>query len=84
MTSTKISSEESGGIAYFIKKGIIGILNIVKGVGIMISNGRIISVTYFFFLKKYLAIIFKVYLHLYIFLKFKSRQAKLDYFQPIK
>ena len=52
MTSTKISSEESGGIAYFIKKGIIGILNIVKGVGIMISNGRIISVTYFFFLKK--------------------------------
>ena len=74
MTFTKISSEESGGIAYFIKKGIIGILNIVKGVGIMISNGRIIiSVTYFFFLKKYLAIIFKVYLHLYIFLKFKSR-----------
>ena len=52
MTSTKISSEESGGIAYFIKKGIIGILNIVKGVGIMISNGRIISVTYFFFFKK--------------------------------
>ena len=83
MTSTKISSEESsGGIAYFIKKGIIGILNIVKGVGIMISNGRIIiSVTF----KKIPSYNFQGLSTFIYFFEIQIKiLAKLDYFQPIK